>query len=107
MLHILHILYISIFDMLIDGRAAFGDSEDDKQSYPESQALQSPADSPPQSLQQPPAVPSHADLDKRKVMLAAGGPNYETCCAIQISILGQIQRTSQASDVEEKPCEPI
>ena len=26
----------------------------------------------------PPAVPSHADLDMRKVKLAAGGPNYET-----------------------------
>ena len=27
---------------------------------------------------QPPAVPSHADLDMRKVMLAAGGPNCES-----------------------------
>ena len=34
--------------------------------------------SPPQYLPPPPAVPSNADLDMRKVMLAAGGPNFET-----------------------------
>ena len=66
---------------MIDFRAAFRDPEDDERSNPESQELPSPEHSPPpQYPPHPPAVlrPRHADLDLRKAMLAAGGPNYET-----------------------------
>ena len=45
----------------------------------------------------------YADIDMRNAMLAAGGPNYET---MLLDAEGQIQRTSPASDVEEKPDEP-
>ena len=65
---------------MIDFRAAFRDPEDDERSNPESQELPSPEHSPPpQYPPHPPAVlrPRHADLDMRKVMLAAGGSNYE------------------------------
>ena len=111
--NMLHILHISIFDKLIDCRTAFGDSQNHKRSDPESQALPSLAHSRPQYLQQPPAIPSHAahaDLNTRKcrkVMHTAGGPNYESVLRYAISIWGQIQRTSPASDVEEQPGEPI
>ena len=71
--HMLHILYISIFDMLIDclasmpyNSAAFGDSDKDERSYQELQELPPLAHSPPLYLPQPPAVLSHAGLDKRK-----------------------------------------
>lgn len=59
-------------------RAAFGDSEDDEGSCPESQSLPSPEHFPPPYITQPHAVPRHTVQDMRKVMLAAGGPNYDT-----------------------------
>jgi hypothetical protein len=66
--------------MLIYCIAAYGDSDDydDERSDPESQALPSQEHSPPPpDLQQQPSIPSHASLGMAKVMLAAGGPNYE------------------------------
>ena len=55
--------HIQIFDMLIDAIycAAFGDSKDDDRFDPESEALPSPAHTPPQDLPQTQPVPSNAD----------------------------------------------
>ena len=66
---------------MIDFRAAFGDSEDDEPSDPESQALPSLEHSqPPQYGNSPqysqPSPLEYADLDMRNAMLAAGGPHY-------------------------------
>ena len=91
-------------------RAAFGDSEDDERSDQELQALPSPAHSPPHNLPQPLAIPSNADLDKRKVMLVAGWPNYETVlCDTDIHMRPDSENfpSKRCGGPEEKPGEPI
>ena len=72
-----------------------------------------PTHSSPQDLRLPqPAAPnilSHAEvtaeLDKHKVMHAAGGHNYNTALCEMDTTWGQIQRISPTSD--GKPVEPI
>ena len=81
--HISHILYVSIWDVdwLRYNRAAFGDSEDDERSYrdlPRVASISFTCIFSSWKSATTPAVPSHADLNMRKVMLGSGGPNYKT-----------------------------
>ena len=88
-------------------RAACGDSEDDEHSETlASLERRSPPQSPPRHLPQPAAAPRLAELDMRKVMLAAGGPNYESVLRDTDSHMGPDSEAIPASDVEQKSGEP-